>query len=65
LYATTYSGKLQQLSLDGSSWEVVGELERARFFHRMLPLSETQLLSLGGASMSEGKFEEVDVIEVK
>lgn len=65
LYATTYSGKLQQLSLDGSSWEVIGELERARFFHRMLPLSETQLLSLGGASMSEGKFEEVDVIEVK
>lgn len=65
LYATTYSGKLQRLSEDGSAWELVGELERARFFHRMVPLSESSLVSVGGASMTEGKFGEVDVIELK
>lgn len=65
LYTTTFSGKLQRLGLDGSVWEVVGELERARFFHRMLPLSESQLVSVGGASMTEGKFDEVDVIELQ
>ena len=65
LYASTYSGKLQRLSEDGQSWEIVKELERARFFHRMLPLSDTQLISVGGASMQTGKFEEVDVIDVR
>ncbi|MCA9145538.1 MAG: hypothetical protein KDB05_22240 [Planctomycetales bacterium] len=64
LYVSTYSGKLQRLAADGQSWEIVKELERARFFHRMLPLSDTQLISVGGASMQSGKFEEVDVIEL-
>lgn len=64
LYASTYSGKLQRLSTGGNSWEVVKQLERARFFHRMLPLSDTQLISLGGASMQSGKFGELDVIDV-
>jgi N-acetylneuraminic acid mutarotase len=64
LYVTTYSGKLQRLSQDGTAWEVVRQLERARFFHRLLPLSSTRLIILGGASMEEGKFEEVDLIDV-
>ncbi|MEO8497619.1 MAG: kelch repeat-containing protein [Planctomycetota bacterium] len=64
LYVSTYSGKLQRLAQDGKTWEVLQELERARFFHRMLPLSDTQLISVGGASMQTGKFEEVDVIDV-
>jgi N-acetylneuraminic acid mutarotase len=65
LYVSTYSGKLQRLSEDGKSWDVIQQLDRARFFHRMLPLSETQLLIVGGASMEIGKFEEVDVIDVR
>ena len=64
LYVSTYGGALQQLSEDDTSWRIVAQLERARFFHRMLPLSDTQLLSIGGASMSKGKFEEVDVLDV-
>ena len=64
LYVSTYSGKLQRLSANGKSWEVVQTLERDRFFHRMLPISEKQLLTVGGASMETGKFEEVDVIDV-
>ena len=65
LYASTYSGKLQRLAEDGKSWEVVQQLERDRFFHRMLPLSKTQLITLGGASMQTGKFSEVDVIDAR
>lgn len=65
LYVTTYSGTLQRLSGDGKSWETLCTLERDRFFHRLLPLSDNQLLAIGGASMSSGKFEELDVISVR
>jgi hypothetical protein len=65
LYVTAYSGSLQRLSADGKSWATLDELQRDRFFHRLLPLSESKLLALGGASMSSGKFEQLDVIEVK
>lgn len=64
LYVSTYGGSLQRLAEDGQSWTVVRKLDRARFFHRMLPLSERQLLSVGGASMTEGKFAPLDVLEV-
>lgn len=65
LYVSTYSGTLQKLAADGKSWETVKQLERDRFFHRMLPLSEDQLIVLGGASMKSGKFAEVDVIRLR
>lgn len=64
LYATTYSGLLQRLSEDGSAWELVAELPTDRFFHRMLPINETKLVTLGGASMSSGKFGAIEVITV-
>jgi N-acetylneuraminic acid mutarotase len=64
LYVSTYNGTLQRLSADGSKFEIVEELDNARFFHRMLPLSKGKLISVGGASMQTGKFEEVDVIDV-
>jgi N-acetylneuraminic acid mutarotase len=65
LYVTTYSGALQRLSADGKSWSSLHSLQRDRFFHRLLPLSSSKLLAVGGASMSSGKFEELDVIEVR
>ncbi|MEZ6087076.1 MAG: kelch repeat-containing protein [Pirellulaceae bacterium] len=65
LFAATYSGKLQKLSSDGKAWETVADLDRARFFHRLLPLSDNELVVLGGASMTSGKFDEVDVIRVR
>ncbi|MEM9365227.1 MAG: hypothetical protein AAGD07_04460 [Planctomycetota bacterium] len=64
LYSSTYSGHLQRLSEDQSQWEVIHQLERERFFHRLLPLSGNRLLALGGASMSSGKFELIDVIQL-
>jgi N-acetylneuraminic acid mutarotase len=64
LYVSTIEGKLQRLSDDDSAWEPVRQLERARFFHRMLPLDDHRLVFVGGASMEVGKFEEVDVVDV-
>lgn len=65
LFVTTYGGTLQRLREDGKAWEVLSTLEHDRFFHRLLPLSDNQLIAVGGASMSSGKFEEVDVIRVR
>ncbi|GAB4154317.1 MAG: kelch repeat-containing protein [Planctomycetaceae bacterium] len=65
LYVSTNQGNLQQLSKDGKSWKIVRKLERPRFFHRMLPFGQDRLILVGGASMSIGKFPEVDVIHVK
>ncbi len=62
LYVSTMHGTLQRLADDGSAWEIVQELERARFFHRMLPLSGHRLLMIGGANMAEGKFEQLEVL---
>jgi N-acetylneuraminic acid mutarotase len=64
LYVSTYGGLLQRLADDGQSWQTVARLERARFFHRMLPLSDTQLILVGGASMEAGKFDQIDVVDV-
>lgn len=65
VYVTTYSGDLQRLSDDGKSWESLKLLARDRFFHRLLPLSARELVAIGGASMSSGKFEELDVIQLR
>jgi N-acetylneuraminic acid mutarotase len=65
LFVTTYSGKLQRLAADGGAWETRSQLERDRFFHRLLPISEHELIVIGGASMSSGKFAEIDVIRVR
>ncbi len=62
LYVSTMHGTLQRLADDGSAWEIVQELDHARFFHRMLPLSDHRLLMIGGANMAEGKFEQLEVL---
>lgn len=64
LYATTISGDLERLSEDGQAWQIVAKLPTARFFHRMLPVDDKHLLIVGGASMTEGKFAAVEIVEV-
>ncbi|HEV7280452.1 MAG TPA: hypothetical protein VGN57_09600 [Pirellulaceae bacterium] len=66
LYVTTADGTLQRLSDSGDAWEVVKQLDNARFFHRMVPYDDTRFIMIGGSNMEFGwKFEEVDVISVK
>ena len=65
LVATTHDGKVVRLSPDSSSWELLGETANARFFHRMLPIDAERFVSLGGASMVEGKFTVPEVVFIK
>lgn len=65
LYVTTVQGVLQRLSKDGSQWEVVSTNVTPRFFHRLLPMDDHRLIAVGGSNMSIGKFDEVDVIDVR
>ena len=65
LVATTHEGKVVRLSPDSPSWELLGETANARFFHRMLLIDATGFVSLGGASMVEGKFTVPEVVLLK
>lgn len=64
LFATTMSGAIQRLSADGSQWEFVGSLEHPRFFHRVLPWQDRDLVIVGGAHMAAGKIESLERVPV-
>ena len=64
LYVTTVKGTLQALSADGAQWEVIGRTPTPRFFHRLLPVDEKTLLVVGGANMSIGKFDAIELLTV-
>ena len=65
LFVSTYGGHLLRLSEDGKTWEKSQKLATARFFHRMLPVGKQQMIFFGGANMEIGKFDHVDLIEVR
>ncbi len=65
LYLSTSSGTLQRRTADGSSWDIIGATPTPRFFHRLLPAGDHELVVLGGAHMGVGKFEEVEVLTVE
>jgi hypothetical protein len=60
-YVSTSSGKLLRLSEDGRSWELVRQLQVARFFHRMLPIGGDRVALLAGANMQQGKYATVEL----
>lgn len=61
LIASTYGGNVYRLADDFSKWEVIGELDEGRFFHRLLPMNDKQFVLVGGASMESGKFYDLEV----
>jgi N-acetylneuraminic acid mutarotase len=63
LYISTVDGSFQQLSSDGSKWTVVGQTPTARFFHRMLPVSDNAFVVVGGSNM-RGRIKIVERFEV-
>lgn len=65
IVVTTSEGDVLRLSKSVSDWESLGKSRDHRFFHRMLPLNEKELLSFGGANMSHGKHPNVEVISVE
>jgi N-acetylneuraminic acid mutarotase len=64
LYVTTMSGSVQRLSSDGSEWELVGNLEHPRFFHRLLRWQPQELVIVGGAHMAVGKIDSLERLPV-
>jgi N-acetylneuraminic acid mutarotase len=64
LFVTTMSGSIQRLSDDGKSWEYLGQLAHPRFFHRVLPWNNSKLVVVGGASMTSGKAEALELLPV-
>lgn len=72
LLVNTISGYVHQLSDDQTRWETIAKMERARFFHQLVPTrrvsedgDEDAVLSIGGVNMSTGKFDEIDLIVLK
>jgi hypothetical protein len=64
LIVTTYEGSIEEWDAASASWKILGTTKDPRFFHRMFALDNHRLVSLGGASMGEGKFSELEVISV-
>ncbi|TWU35738.1 N-acetylneuraminate epimerase precursor [Novipirellula aureliae] len=64
LVATTMSGNVFQLSNDASKWNPIAKLDPGRFFHRLVPISDDQLLVVGGANMGIGKFAVIERIDL-
>jgi N-acetylneuraminic acid mutarotase len=63
LIVTSMSGAVQMLSDDGMSWIVVGQASEPRFFHRQLTTADGRILLVGGASMSTGKSETLELMQ--
>ncbi|QDT05492.1 N-acetylneuraminate epimerase precursor [Rubripirellula lacrimiformis] len=62
LYCSTMDGFVHRLDPSGKGWTTVAKCQRARFFHRMLPRQENELLMVGGANMQIGKFTVIDAV---
>lgn len=65
LLVTTMDGYVHQLASDGADWMTIAKADSARFFHRMLPISDRELLLVGGANMETGKFSQIDAVRIQ
>lgn len=64
LYYTGGSGVVYKLNDKKTDWEVADRLLFPRMFLRLLPLSDNQLIALGGTSMSAGRVGVVESLRV-
>lgn len=48
LYVSGMKGALYRLATTGDAWELAGQLEQPRFFHRLVPADRGGLVALGG-----------------
>jgi len=63
LIVTTMSGAIQGLPADGSKWEYLGQLKSPRFFHES-PAWNHGIVVVGGASMMDGKAENLEFLPI-
>ncbi len=64
LYASPFAGTIIAWSPGETEWKEVAQLAQKRFFHRIVPMSDTQILAIAGASRKEGHLNTVEVVEI-
>ncbi|MFO0923740.1 MAG: DUF1668 domain-containing protein [Pirellulales bacterium] len=64
LVVSSIDGSLMVLAPNATQWEILPKTKNARFFHRILPFANHELVSIGGASMQSGKFLESEIISI-
>ncbi len=64
LIVSTASGKILQLSRDGSEWQPIHQLESGRFFHRMVPIDNHRVAILCGVGADRQKQNSVIVLDL-
>lgn len=63
VHASPLSGKISALNADASAWTEVAALTPARFFHRLLPLTNDQLVAVGGSNR-KGHIRELELVSL-
>ncbi|TWU56812.1 N-acetylneuraminate epimerase [Rubripirellula tenax] len=64
LYVSTMDGFVHRIGADGQGWSTIAKSDPPRFFHRMLPTNDRQLLIMGGVNMEIGKCTQIDRVEL-
>lgn len=64
LISSTMEGAVRRLSDDQRNWQTVGQTRGSRFFHRLIPFDNNTLLLIGGANMEQGKYLEIESIQM-
>lgn len=57
LYANGSDGKVYALTAKGAAWQEVGQVKQSRIVHRMVAVSPTMLLVVGGAAKGDNVSE--------
>lgn len=65
LIVSTHEGDMLQWDEPNKKWSLIGRSISPRFFHRFLPVDDNILVSIGGASMEEGKFVQLEAFAIR
>ena len=64
LIVSTADGSIQRFNDNRLVWEIIGQIPTGRFFHRIVPVSDTAFAIIGGANMSVGKFRDTSIVRL-
>ena len=62
LVVSTVDGSIQRYDDARGCWEIIGQIPTGRFFHRIVPISDSAFAVIGGANMSVGKFRDTPIV---
>ena len=65
LYASGMEGIVHALPAGASEWQEAAQLDDPRFFHRLLPANESELLVVAGASIDEGHVGTIERVSLE